>query len=69
MLYTMFPELVVIGYLAARVRGRLALAKADERGYTTEGIILTAILALLAIGAGGIITTKILAKANAIETE
>ena len=69
MLYTMFPELVVISYLAAKVRGRLALASADERGYTTEGIILTAILALLAITAGGIITTKIVAKSNSIPTE
>jgi hypothetical protein len=69
MLYTMFPELVVIGYLASRARVRLEAVRADERGYTTEGVIMTAILALLAIGAAGIITTKVLAKANGIETE
>ncbi len=65
----MFPELVVIAYIATKVRGRLAVAKADERGYSTEGVILTAILVILAITAGGIITAKVVGKANAIETE
>lgn len=69
MLYTMFPELVVISYFASQVRARLAVVRADERGYTTEGVILTAILALLAISVGGIITVKVVGKANRIETE
>ncbi len=69
MLYTMFPELVALSYLAGQVRARLAVVRADERGYTTETVVLTAIMVLLAIAVGGIITVKVLAKANAIETE
>lgn len=40
----------------------------DERGVTTEGVIFIAIMALLAITVGGIITAKFLAKANSIPT-
>jgi hypothetical protein len=69
MLFTMFPELVALSYLAGRVRARLVTASADERGYTTETVVLTAILVLLAIGAAGIISVKVMAKANDIETE
>ncbi len=66
---TMFPELVAIHYLATVLRARLAAARQDERGMTTETVIITAILALLAIGAGAIITQKVLAKAGSIRTE
>ena len=69
MLYTMFPELVVLGYLATKLRGRLAEVKADERGYTTETVVLTAIMVVLAISAAGVITVKVMDKANAIRTE
>ncbi len=68
-MYIMVPELVVISYLATKVRGRLAEVRADERGYSTEGVILTAILALLAITVGGIITVKVVGKAEGIEVE
>lgn len=64
----MFPDLVVIGYFATKVRGRLALAKADERGYTTEGIVLTVVLVLMAIASVVIIDAQILAKTG-IATE
>lgn len=43
---------------------RLAL---DEAGYTTQTVIMTALLAALAIAVGLIITTKVLAKANSID--
>jgi hypothetical protein len=69
MLYTMFPELVVIGYLATKVRGRLALAKADERGHTAEGIVLTVVLVLMAIATVFIINAKVLVLSPAIPTE
>lgn len=69
MLYTMFPELVVLSYFATKLRGRLAEAQADERGYSTETVVITAILVLMAIGAAGIISVKVLAKAESIETE
>ncbi|MBW3614621.1 MAG: hypothetical protein KY439_04825 [Actinobacteria bacterium] len=65
----MFPELVVIGYLATKVRGRLELAKADERGYSTEGVILTVVLVLMAIASVVIINAQILVKPGIIPTE
>ncbi|HEV2071925.1 MAG TPA: hypothetical protein VGR26_19250 [Acidimicrobiales bacterium] len=64
-----FPQLVVVGYLAAKVRGRLALAKADERGYSTEGVILTVVLVLMAIASVVIINAQILVKPGIIPTE
>ena len=66
---TAFPELVVIGYLATKVRGRLALAKADERRYSTEGILLTVVLVLMAIASVVIINVQILVKPGIIPTE
>jgi len=39
----------------------------DEAGYTTQTVIITAMLAALAIAVGIIITTKVLAKANSID--
>ena len=39
----------------------------DQRGYTTQTVIMTALLAALAITVGVIITTKVVAKANSID--
>ena len=39
----------------------------DEEGYTTQVVIMTALLAALAIAVGVIITTKVLAKANSVD--
>lgn len=39
----------------------------DEAGYTTQVVIMTALLAALAIAVGIIITTKVLSKANNID--
>ncbi|HMK99230.1 MAG TPA: hypothetical protein VK428_03490 [Acidimicrobiales bacterium] len=58
-------ELYLISWMAlVRVQRRLAL---DEAGYTTQVVIMTALLAALAIAVGIIITTKVLAKANSID--
>ncbi|MGI5353013.1 hypothetical protein ACQEU8_33265 [Streptomyces sp. CA-250714] len=38
-----------------------------DDGYTTETIVVTALLALLAIGALGVITSKVLGRANGID--
>ena len=65
---TTFPELMAIHYLATVLRVRLAAARTDERGMTTETVIITAVLALLAITAGAIITAKVVEKANSIRT-
>lgn len=42
-------------------------AMLDERGYTTQVVIMTALLAALALAVGIIITTKVLSKANSID--
>lgn len=49
--------------LVARVRLR------DEDGMTTETVIITAVLAALAIAVGLIITTKVTQKAESIPTQ
>lgn len=58
------------GYLrltAALLRGRLAQARrSGEAGYTTETVVVIALLVALAIGAVAIITAKVLAKANSL---
>lgn len=58
-------ELYLISWMGlVRIKRRLAL---DEAGYTTQTVIMTALLAALAIAVGIIITTKVLAKANSID--
>jgi hypothetical protein len=47
--------------LTARIR-------ADERGEATEKVLITAVFAALALAAGAIIVTKVMAKANSIDT-
>ncbi len=68
-MYTLFPELVPVYFLATRLRARLAAVRSDERGMTTETVIITAVLAGLAIAATAIIVTKVTNKANSIRTE
>ncbi len=68
-MYMLFPELVPVYFLAIRLRVRLAEARSDERGMTTETVIITAVLAGLAIAATAIIVTKVTNKANSIRTE
>ncbi len=48
---------------------RLQLARDDERGYSAEAVILTALLAGLALAVGAIIVTKITGKANSIPVD
>ncbi len=63
------PSLAPVAVAWALLRARLGAARADERGYSTETIIVTALLAALAITATGIIVAKVLDKANDIKTE
>jgi hypothetical protein len=62
------PELVYLDYLVRLLRQRLADARHDERGMTTETVIITAILAALALAVGAIIVAKVTTKANNIPT-
>ncbi len=50
-------------------RTRLQIINQDERGYSTEAVLLTALLAALALAVGVIITIKVTNKANAIPTD
>jgi hypothetical protein len=62
-----FIELEVIWAMARMLRGRLAEARAQpDSGYSTETVVVTALLVALALAAVGIITAKVLAKANSI---
>jgi hypothetical protein len=65
----MFFELQVIRAFARMLQNRLIEARAaPEAGYSTEAVVVTALLVALAIGAVAIIATKVLAKANSITT-
>lgn len=62
-------EIVFLEYLIRMVRGQWAAARADERGMTTETVIITALLAALALGVGAIIVAKVTTKAQSIPTD
>lgn len=65
----MFPELTTIHQVIRFLRDRLAIARAEpEAGYSTEAVIVIALLAAMAIAAVGIIAAKVLAKANSVDT-
>lgn len=62
-------ELVFLEHVFRMAQARWAMAKTDEKGMTTETVIITALLAALALGAGAIIVAKVTAKAQSIPTD
>jgi len=63
------PELEVLRYLVHIVRQRWETVRAEpEAGYSTEAVIVTALLAALALTAVGIIVAKVVSSANNIST-
>jgi hypothetical protein len=62
------PEFIAVEQLIRLLRSRLAAARGDERGYSTEAVVVTALLVALAIVALGIIAAKVIGKANSIQT-
>ena len=65
----MFPELIVIRHLFTVLHGRWQALRADpEAAYSTEAVIVTALLAALALTAVGIIVAKVVSSANNINT-
>lgn len=65
----MFPELIILRHLIDTLTARWQVLRADpEAGYSTEAVIVTALLAALALTAVGIIVAKVIAKANSIST-
>ena len=63
----MVPELVVINQLRQWLLTRLELAR-NEDGYSTEAVVVTALLVVMAIAAVAIISVKVLDKANNLQT-
>jgi hypothetical protein len=62
----MFTELTVIRTWMEMLCHRLGEMRREEAGMTTETVIITAVLAALALGATAIIVTKVTQKANSI---
>jgi hypothetical protein len=60
-------QLIQLMTLWARVE--IDRVRRDERGMTTETVIITAILAALALAVGAIIVVKVTSKAESIPTE
>ncbi len=63
----MLPELPILTTLIAWLRERYtAIGENPDAGYSTETVIVTALLVAAAITVIGIITAKVIAKANSI---
>jgi hypothetical protein len=64
-----FLELSLIRQLIAQLRSRLQTIRAEpEAGYSTEAIVVIALLVAMAITAVGVIAAKVLATAHNIST-
>lgn len=55
--------------LMSTLWGRLQQLRADDRGMTTEAVVVTALLAAGAIAAGGVIMSAVSNKGNEISDE
>ena len=63
------PETVILRQLAGQLRARLAAARRKEAGYSTEAVIVTALLVALAITAVAIIASKVIGAAKGLKTK
>ena len=65
----MFDELIIIRRLMELLAARRRALRAEpDAGYSTEAVIVTALLAALALTAVGIIVAKVVSSANNINT-
>ena len=65
----MLPELTILRHLFALLRTRWQVLRAEpEAGYSTETVVITALLVALAIAAVAVIASKVLTTANNINT-
>lgn len=63
------PELILLRYLFALLRDRWEDVRAEpEAGYTTETVVVTALLVGLAVAVIAIIAVKVTSTANNIQT-
>ena len=65
----MFSDNPQIQYVMALAHVAARAIHRDERGETTEKVIITAIFAALALAAGAIIVAKVTGKAESIPTD
>ena len=65
----MIPELTILRYITSLLRQRITAIKDDpDAGYSTEAVVVIALLVAMAITAVGIITAKVLSTAHNIST-
>ena len=62
-------QLELLQTLVSLLRSQVTSGKSNERGMTTETVIITAVLAALAIAVTAIIVAKVTGKAEDIPTE
>lgn len=62
----MFPEVRIATARMRQLRARLRELARDERGYSTETVLVTALLVALAIAVIAIIALKVKGKADSI---
>lgn len=62
------PELTPLAYAIGVLRTRLAVARDNESGYTTETILITAALAVCALALIGVIVARIQTTGSKIHT-
>jgi hypothetical protein len=65
----MFPEVRALLPVVRLLWTRLQAARADDRGMTTEAVIITAALAALAIAATTVIIAKVTGEAESIDVD
>jgi hypothetical protein len=65
----MFPELTIIRLFIRALIQRCQVLRAEpEAGYSTEAVVVIALLVAMAVAAVAIIAAKVLSKANSIST-
>ncbi len=65
----MVPELSVLPAVVPLLAARLGAARRDQRGMTTETVVITALLVILALAAVGVIADKVMTKAEDIDVD
>ena len=61
-------ELTYVQMMMTHLCSRLREARRNEDGYSTEAVVVTSLLVVMAIAAVAIISVKVLDKANSLQT-
>ena len=62
------PELVWVRVMIGFLWDRLTALREDETGYSTEAVVVIALLVAMALIAVGIIAAKVISKAKSVNT-